>query len=117
MVEDRIYFTAGFKSFYITRWTSGKEVWFDWVERSRNMMRRLTLSKKVMEWICFILKEASNDKKNPVRRWRRKDQVAELFGNRKYNAQGRYISNLSLKGEDRSVIILPKSISMQDGET
>ncbi|KAG5616845.1 hypothetical protein H5410_016669 [Solanum commersonii] len=43
-----------------------------------------------------------------VRRWRYKDQAAEFFGTRKYNAHGRYMNILSLKGEDKSVIIVPE---------
>ncbi|TMW96748.1 hypothetical protein EJD97_006859, partial [Solanum chilense] len=72
-------------------------------------MRRVTLSEKVLEWICFILREASSDQKNQVRRWKLKDQVAEFFGTRKHNSHGRYMSILSLNGEDRKVIIVPES--------
>lgn len=53
-------------------------------------------------------RKASSDQKNQVRRWRYKDQAAEFLGTRKYNAHGRYMSILSLKGEDRSVIIIPE---------
>lgn len=71
--------TKGFKSYNNTRWTSNNISWYNWVERDRNMMRRITLSEKVLEWICFILREASTDQKNLVRRWRYKDQVAEFL--------------------------------------
>lgn len=72
-------------------------------------MRRVTLSEKVLEWICFLLREASSHQKNQVRRWRFKDQVAEFFGTRNHNCHGRYMSILSLNGEDRTVIIVPES--------
>lgn len=98
MGDNRIYFNQGFKSYDITRWTSNNVSWYDWVERSTNMMRRVTISEKVLEWICFILREASADQKNMVRRWRLKDQVAEYIGTRKDNTHGRYMSILSIKG-------------------
>lgn len=74
-------------------------------------MNKITLSKKVMEWICFILKEASTDNKNVVRRWRIKDQMVEYFGTRKFNVPGRYISILSIKEMVRSVVILPEAFN------
>ena len=108
MGDNRIYFNQGFKSYDNTRWTSNNVAWYDWVERSRKM-RRVTLSEKVLEWICFILREASSDQKNQVRRWKLKDQVAEFFGTRKHNSHGRYMSILSLQGEGKTVIIVPES--------
>lgn len=33
----------------ITRWTSGNAIWFDRLERSRNTMRSVTVSKRIME--------------------------------------------------------------------
>lgn len=108
MADNKIYFNAGFKSFDITRWSSGNTTWFDWVERSRKRMRRITLSRKIMEWICCILKDASNDNKNLVRRWRTKEQISEFYGTRKYNVHGRYMSFLALIGETKEVIIVPE---------
>lgn len=64
-----------------------------------------------MEWICFFLKEASTDSKNFVRRSKTKDKIAEYFGTRKFNTHGRYMSILSLKGMDRSVVILPEAFN------
>lgn len=68
----------------------------------------LTLSKKTMEWICNVLKEPSNDQKNVVRRWKNKDKLTEYFCIRKYNDHGRYMSILSLKRDNREVIIIPE---------
>ncbi|WMV19541.1 hypothetical protein MTR67_012926 [Solanum verrucosum] len=94
------------------RWMSGGEVWFDWVERSRNRMSKITLNKKVTEWICYILNKASTDNKNVLRRRRIKDQMAEYFGTRKFNAHGRYMNILSLKGKDRAVVILLEAFNV-----
>lgn len=66
------------------------------------------MSEKVMGWLCYILKEASTDQKNLVRRWRIKEQMAEFYGTRKFNEHDRYMSVLSLKGEAREVIIIPE---------
>uniref|UniRef100_A0A0V0H7F3 Putative ovule protein n=1 Tax=Solanum chacoense TaxID=4108 RepID=A0A0V0H7F3_SOLCH len=38
-----------------------------------------------------------------------KDQMAEYFSTRKFNAHGRFMSLLSLKGADRAVVILPEA--------
>ncbi|CAN4097249.1 unnamed protein product [Withania somnifera] len=108
MMEKIIYFNVGFKSFDVTRWSSGSNHWFDWVERSKNRMRRITLGKKTMEWLCYILEEASSDQKNSVRRWRTKDQGEDFYGTRMYNEHGKYMSILSLKGEAREVTIVPE---------
>lgn len=63
------------------------------------------LEQESMVWIRHILKEASSDQKNLVRRWRTKDQVADFNGIRKYSEYGRYVSILSLVREAREVTI------------
>lgn len=79
-------------------------------------MCRITLSRKTMECTCHILKEASNDNKNSVRR-RTEDQMSEYYGTRKYNLHGRYLSFLSLEGVAIEVILFLNLSLMRDGET
>lgn len=54
MGDNIIYFNGGFKSYDITGWISGNVSWYDWVERSRNMMTRVTLNEKSLDWIKKI---------------------------------------------------------------
>lgn len=56
------------------------------------MMRRSAVSSKMMEWICFLLREASTDQKRSTRRWKFADRKEENFCTRKHNEYGRYIT-------------------------
>lgn len=68
MEETRIYFNARFKSFNITtRWETDKAEWYEWVERSRKMMQISSMNRKVMEWMCVCLREASKEKRRKIR--------------------------------------------------
>lgn len=108
MKENRIYFNACVKSFNITRWTTSNGTWYEGVERNRKMMIRTTLSTNTMRWICNILKEASRDGENTIRRWKTKEKLAGFFCIRKFNVYGRYMCILSLQGNERSVLIIPE---------
>uniref|UniRef100_A0A0V0GTD5 Putative ovule protein n=1 Tax=Solanum chacoense TaxID=4108 RepID=A0A0V0GTD5_SOLCH len=85
MGESRIYFAVGFKSYDITKITSRSDTWFEWVERSRKLMGRLTFNRKTMEWIVFALREASTDNGTHTRRWKMNEQFADFFCSRKHN--------------------------------
>jgi len=68
------------------------------------MMRRSTVSSKVMDWICFLIREASTDQKKSIRRWKFADRKEEYSCTRKHNEYGRYISYnhyLQMLGEDQ----------------
>lgn len=43
------------------------------------MMRRVSVIKKIMDWIYHTLKEASRDMKNNFRRLKTKDSSIEYF--------------------------------------
>lgn len=108
MDDNGIYFNTNFKSFDITKWTSRSSVWYEWVERSRRLIRSTTLSSSIVEWICFTLREASRDQKNVVRRWKSTDGGSEHFSSRKHNQHGRFMSILSFNKGERSVLIIPE---------
>uniref|UniRef100_A0A0V0IZK3 Putative ovule protein n=1 Tax=Solanum chacoense TaxID=4108 RepID=A0A0V0IZK3_SOLCH len=108
MGDDTIYFAVGFKSYDITRVVSRAETWYDWVERGRKMMTRMSISQKTMEWLAYNLKEASKSHGNTVRRWKRQDHFTELFCARNYNKFGRYISIIKVQDKKRDVIIIPE---------
>ncbi|KAF3662554.1 putative UDP-glucose 6-dehydrogenase-like isoform 1 [Capsicum annuum] len=108
MGEDRIYYHAGFKSFEISKTSSKSETWFEWTERSRNLMRKVSLSRKVMKWLVHVFNDASKEQKMSTKRWKTRDLFAEFYCNLKYNEHGRYISFIAVQGGNRSVIISPE---------
>lgn len=93
MGDNRIYFAAGFKSYDITKLATKVDIWFKWVLRSRNLMRRTTFIKETMEWIVFVLCEASRNNGTHMRRWKLKEQFADYFCSRKYNNFGRSLAS------------------------
>ncbi|WMV30161.1 hypothetical protein MTR67_023546 [Solanum verrucosum] len=108
MGSDIIYFAVGFKSYDITRKISRAEIWYEWVERGRNMMTRASFSQKTMEWIVHLLKEASKTKGNSVKRWKNHDHYSEIFCARNFNRFGRYFSIINLQGKKKKIIIIPE---------
>ncbi|WMV34480.1 hypothetical protein MTR67_027865 [Solanum verrucosum] len=108
MGSDIIYFAVGFKSFDITRKISRAEIWYEWVERGRNMMTWASFSQKTMEWIVHLLKEASKTNGNSVKRWKNHDHYSEIFCSRNFNRFGRYLSIINMQGKKKTIIIIPE---------
>ncbi|KAF3674022.1 Ras-related protein RABF2b [Capsicum annuum] len=109
MEEECIYYNAGFKSYDITRIKSEAEIWYEWVEPSRYVMRKVQISHKVLKWIAFVFIEATKEQRKTVKRWSIKDNLWEFFCTLKYNENGRYISFISIQGEHKAVIITPET--------
>lgn len=59
----------GFKSYETSKTVTGNEVWFRWVERSRQQMWLVLFSAKVIQWIVGILTMASKVQGEAIKRW------------------------------------------------
>ncbi|KAG5594745.1 hypothetical protein H5410_035977 [Solanum commersonii] len=77
--DDTIYFVVGFKSFDITRGVSRAETWYDWVERGRKMMIRMSISQKTMEWLAFASRSIEADSGNSRCKWKYRDRPWSSF--------------------------------------
>ncbi|KAH0730081.1 hypothetical protein KY289_001269 [Solanum tuberosum] len=108
LMENIIYFVVGFKSFDIEKISGTTGIWYEWTERSRKTITRTSFSKRSMEWIVQILREASKTQGNIVRRWKKTEALSEIFCARNYNKFGRYISLINLRGKRKSVLIIPE---------
>ena len=116
MGEDRIFYSAGFKSYDITRRYSDSEVWFDWIERSRYLTREVTISINVMKWLVFVFNAATEEKRKTVKRWNMKDHFSEFFCTLKYNESGRYISFIAIHGEVNLLLLHQRVLLKRVGE-
>lgn len=67
---------------------------------SRNLMRKVTLSLKVMRWLVHVFIAASKEQRMSVRRWKTRDHYAELFCTLKYNENVSYSSFIALQISD-----------------
>lgn len=79
-MENKIYFTAGEKSYNITENVASSETRFDWVEMRKNMLRRMTLSLS-MSLLCHLLHVASRSRGRSVKKWKLREHWAEPLNN------------------------------------
>ncbi|PHT75935.1 Isoamylase 1, chloroplastic [Capsicum annuum] len=107
--DSSIYYNAGFKSYEITRCKEGADIWYDWIERSRNLMRRVKISIKVLRWLVSVFIEASKVQGNVIKKWNLKDHFSKSYCSLNYNENGRYVSFIAIQGQNKSVIITPET--------
>lgn len=107
-MEDIIYFAVGFKAYDISRTLGTIRAWYDWTERNRKFVTRTTFNEKTREWIVQTWREASLQRGNMVKRWKKKDSFSEVFCSRNYNKYGSYITLINVRGRRRGVIIIPE---------
>ncbi|KAF3640859.1 hypothetical protein FXO38_21903 [Capsicum annuum] len=60
-----------------------------------------------MEWLVFVLQEASKDSGTHMR-WKLNEQYYNFFCSRKTNKFGRVISIVTVQGRNGSIIIIPE---------
>ncbi|KAG5575474.1 hypothetical protein H5410_055608 [Solanum commersonii] len=87
-MDNRLCFRSGRKSYEISMYSSDSVLWFDWVENVTNSIRRLTLSKGALLWLCRRMSDASE--------------------NRGKNFKS-FLSIITVKGYNKVVIIIPES--------
>lgn len=110
MMERRIYFISGKKSYDISENSYDSEAWYDWIERTKNSICRMTVSRRVLLWLCQLFHKASVGRDIIYRRWKMLDQLYQYYCSQNYNYYGRYIHIVAVQGSRRSVIILPEVI-------
>uniref|UniRef100_M1DWH4 DUF4283 domain-containing protein n=1 Tax=Solanum tuberosum TaxID=4113 RepID=M1DWH4_SOLTU len=109
---NSIYYNARFKSYEITRCKDGTDSWYEWTESSRNLVRRVKISIKVLRWLVSIFIEASKVQGKVFRRWKLKEHFAEFYCSLKYNENGRFVSFIAIQGQNKSIIITPEASYM-----
>ncbi|KAG5585515.1 hypothetical protein H5410_045949 [Solanum commersonii] len=62
-----------------------------------------------MSWICQKLKEASKNRGKTFKSWKCKDNTTNIFLTQKFNQYEKFVSVITVKGNDRAVIILPEN--------
>ncbi|WMV45903.1 hypothetical protein MTR67_039288 [Solanum verrucosum] len=90
-MDNIIFFSLGGKSYDITESKSKSGIW------------------GAMPWICQKLKEASKNRGKTFKSWKCKDNTTNIFLTQKFNQYEKFVSVITVKGNDRAVIILPEN--------
>ncbi|KAG5609718.1 hypothetical protein H5410_020999 [Solanum commersonii] len=78
----------GVMSFAITASFSGTDTWFDWVERSRLSVRRMSISRGVLLWLCKRMQETSGNEGKIFKSWKCRDMATNIYCTQKFNKYG-----------------------------
>lgn len=109
IMDNRIYFRLGGKSFDLTETKLHSDTWFEWVESARYHIRRMILSKGALGWLCRRMSEASEIRGKMFKTWRVREASTIIFFSVKFNKFGRFLSVVTVDGHKRSVIIIPEN--------
>jgi len=99
-MADRIYFRLGGKSYDLTKSHLSSGTWFEWVEDARLYMRRMKLSRPALSWLCKRFQEASDIKGKSFKAWKCRDRTTHIYCNLKFNTFGRFLSVITVNGEE-----------------
>lgn len=64
-------------------------------------MRRMTLSRAALIWLCKRFKEASDIKGKSFKTWRCRDKTIHIYCTLKFYKFGRFLSVITVNGEER----------------
>ncbi|KAL3352365.1 hypothetical protein AABB24_020412 [Solanum stoloniferum] len=107
-MDNRIFFKLGGKSYDLTDTKLASDSRFEWVESVGRYVRRMKLNGVALQWLCRRFNESSEIKGKSFKTWRCRDLTTLFYCSLKYNKYGRFVSVITVKGELRSIIILPE---------
>ncbi|KAG5630551.1 hypothetical protein H5410_002268 [Solanum commersonii] len=103
------YLCCGKDGLLATETIMFSDTWFDWVESSRYCIRRMTLNKGALGWLCRRMREAPEVRGKMFKTRRGRDVSTNIFCSLKFNKFGRSLSIIAVDGQMRSVIIVPEN--------
>lgn len=69
----------------------------------------MKLSRAALFWLCKRFQEASDIKGKSFKAWRCRDRTTHIYCNLKFNKFERFLSVITVNGEERSMIILSEN--------